>query len=291
MVILLMAVSGYSQHTNMKMVVDYKLPTHYPISFALVNQLGGYIGNRYKVNLENRLLKVDEEGLLDGFVNRPGKHRWIGEHIGKYLEAAANTWEITRDVLLKTQMDRMAHRLMATQTQDGYLGTYIPENYWTSWDVWSHKYDMYGLLAYYRVTGSQDALNTCVKIGNLIVSVFGTNSGQRNILKSGSHVGMAATSILDPMLDLYMWTGDKKYLEFGKYIIKSYDFEGGPAIVKTLLKEKRVDKVANAKAYEMLSNIVGLVKMYRLTGDEELGTIVSYAFDDIVANRLFVTGT
>lgn len=282
--------AGNAQTHNVEMKVAYQQPSLYPLDFPQSNHIGGYIGNRYDKNLENRLLKVDEVGLLDGFVNRPGKHRWIGEHIGKYLEAAANTWGITKDARLKTQMDRMAQRLMSAQKPDGYLGTYVPENYWTSWDVWSHKYDLYGLLAYYRVTGDPEALKTCVKIGDLIVKTFGEGPGQRNILKSGSHVGMAATSILDPMLDLYMWTGDKKYLEFGKYVIKSYNFEGGPAIVNTLLKEKRVDKVANAKAYEMLSNIVGLVKMYRLTGDEDLGKVINYTFDDIVANRLFVTG-
>ena len=274
-----------------KMKVDYPQISYYPIDFPISNTIGGYAGNRYRMNLENRLLAVDEEGLLDGFINRPGKHRWIGEHIGKYLEAAANTWEITKDARLKTQMDRMFRRLIATQKPDGYLGTYLPENYWTSWDVWSHKYDLYGLLAYYRVTGNPQALTACIKIGDLICKTFGEGPGQRNILKSGSHIGMAATSILDPMMDLYMWTGNRKYLEFGKYVIKSYNFEGGPAIVETLLKEKRVDKVANGKAYEMLSNILGLVKMYRLTGDPDLGKAINYAFDDIVANRLFVTGT
>lgn len=286
------AIVANAQSTNeMQQKVGYLQPSYFPLVFPLDNQIGGYVGNRYKMNLENRLLKVDEEGLLDGFMNRPGKHRWIGEHIGKYLEAAANTWEITKDDRLKTQMDRMFQRLIATQKPDGYLGTYAPENYWTSWDVWSHKYDLYGLLAYYRVTGNVQALTASVKIGDLICKTFGDGIGQRNILKSGSHVGMAATSILDPMLDLYMWTGDKKYLDFGKYIIRSYNFEGGPAIVRTLLAEKRVDKVANGKAYEMLSNIVGLVKMYRLTNDPDLYKIINYAFDDITTHRLFVTGT
>jgi DUF1680 family protein len=154
-----------------------------------------------------------------------------------------------------------------------------------------HKYDLYGLLAYYRVTGEERALNTAKKIGDLLCLTFGDNPGQRDIILSGTHVGMAATSVLDPMADLYRWTGEKKYLDFCKYLIRSYQHPTGPRIIETLLKEKEVDKVANAKAYEMLSNLVGILKLYRLTGDEQLLKAAKFAFDDIISKRLYVSGT
>ena len=271
--------------------IEYTIPSSYKLEIPEKDHLTGYLGERYKINLEQRLLKVDEEGLLEGFYSRPGKQRWIGEHIGKYLETAANTWLNTKDPRLKEQMDRMFTRLLENQKEDGYLGTYLPENYWTAWDVWVHKYNIYGLLAYYGATNDSKALNAAIKIGDLLCKNFGTGAGQKNILKSGSHVGMAATSVIDPMLDLYMWTGDKKYYDFANYVISAYDFEGGPAIVSTLLKQQRVDKVANSKSYEMLSNILGLIKMYRLSGNADLLKVINYTFDDISTNRLFVTGT
>ncbi|MFT3901898.1 MAG: glycoside hydrolase family 127 protein [Niabella sp.] len=271
--------------------VAYQVPSAYPLSFAEKNMLKGYLGERYTRNLEARLLKIDEEGILEGFYNRPGKQRWVGEHVGKYLEAAANTWIITKDSRLKTQMDRIFTRLLETQKEDGYLGTYLPENYWTAWDVWVHKYDIYGILAYYKAVGDKKALDAAIKIGDLLCKNFGEGPGQKNIIKAGSHVGMAATSVIDPMLDLYIYTNDTKYLNFCNYVIKAYNSEGGPAIVTTLLKTGRVDKVANAKAYEMLSNILGLVKMYRLTKNADLLKVVNSTYDDITANRLFVTGT
>lgn len=271
--------------------IDYKIPAVYNLSLKEKDRLTGYLGMRYDKNIANRLLKIDEVGILEGFQQRPGKQRWIGEHVGKYLETAANTWATTKNPALKIQMDRIFNELLKTQLPDGYLGTYLPDTYWTSWDVWVHKYDLAGLLAYYRITGNKKALDASVKIGNLLLKNIGTGVGQKDIIKAGSHVGMAATSVIDPMVDLYMWTGDQRYLDFCNYIIQSYDHEGGPAIVKTLLKEKRVDKVANAKAYEMMSNIVGIIKLYRLTGDEKYLTVTKNAFDDIVAKRLFVTGT
>jgi len=271
--------------------VTFKVPSINRIEFPMENKLTGYLGERYYDNLKKRLLQIDENGILQGFIHRPGKQVWIGEHVGKYLESAANTWKITKDPDLKKQMDRIVTTLISTQLPDGYLGTYLPEKYWTAWDVWVHKYDLYGLLAYYRVTGKREALAAARKIGDLLCRTFGENPGQRDIIGSGTHVGMAATSVLDPMADLYRWTGDQKYLDFCHYLIESYDHPKGPDIIQTLLQEKEVVKVANAKAYEMLSNLVGLVKLYRLTGDERLLTATKLAFNDIVTKRLYITGT
>ena len=52
-----------------------------------------------------------------------------------------------------------------------------------------------------------------------------------------------------------------------------------------------MDKVANAKAYEMLSNLLGVVKLYRITNDEQFLKPVLIAWNDIVAKRLYITGT
>lgn len=271
--------------------VRFSVPAAYTLQLPEADRLTGYLGMRYDDNLQNRLLNIDETGILEGFRSRPGKQRWIGEHVGKYLEAAANTWLITRNPALKKQMDRIFNALVSTQLPDGYLGTYLPESYWTSWDVWVHKYDLVGLLAYYKATGNQKALDAAVKIGDLLVKNFGDQAGQKDIIKAGSHVGMAATSVIDPMTDLYLWTGDRRYLDFCNYIIRAYDHTGGPSIVTTLLKEKQVNKVANGKAYEMLSNLVGIIKLYRLTGNENYLKTAQYAFDDIASKRLFVTGS
>lgn len=254
-------------------------------------QFNGYLGKRQTQNLVERLLNVDEAGIIGSYLKRPGIHPWAGEHVGKYLETACNVWKNTHDARLKQQMDRMIYELINTQLQDGYLGTYTPDTYWTSWDVWSHKYNLYGLLAYYTATGHQPALDACKSIGDLMCTTFGNNPGQRDIILAGTHVGMAATSILDPMVELYKYTGDKKYLDFCYYIIDAWEQENGPKIISTLLSSGKVNKVANGKAYEMLSNFVGMVNLYRVTGDKKLLDPVLIAWQDIVGNRIYITGT
>lgn len=254
-------------------------------------QQKGYIGRRLYQNLSERLLKLDEPGTLDGYLSRPGHHPWAGEHIGKYLETASNVWKNTGDERLKKQMDRLMYQLIHSQLPDGYLGTYSPNDYWTSWDVWSHKYNLYGLLAYYKATGFLPALEACKRMGDLLCKTFGNGPEQLDIIPAGTHVGMAATSVLDPMVELYKFTGDKKYLDFCYYILKAWEQDNGPKIISALLKTGKVTAVGNGKAYEMLSNLVGLVNLYRVTGDEKLLQPALNAWNDITSHKLYITGT
>ena len=254
-------------------------------------KLTGLLADRMRVNIEGRLLQVDQTALLEGFEKRPGKQDWIGEHVGKFLDAAANSYTYTGDPRLKKLMDHMATELIATQEPDGYLGTYTEAKRWTSWDVWVHKYDLLGLLAYYRVTGSPAALNAAKRVGDLLDKTFGDSAGKRDIIRSGEHVGMAATSVLEPMIYLYRYTGDVRYLDFCKYLVRSWEQPNGPKIISSLDSTGSVFKTANGKAYEMLSNLVGLVEFYRLTGDEAYLRPALIAWKDIHDKRLYISGT
>lgn len=261
-------------------------------SIAFENEkFNGYLGDRFTKNLEQRLLKVDEFGLIGSYLDRPGIHPWAGEHVGKYLETACNTWKLTHNPALKKQTDRLIYELINTQKEDGYLGTYTPDQYWTSWDVWSHKYNLHGLLSYYKMTGYQPALETCKKMGDLLCRTFGKKSGQKDILTAGEHIGMAATSVLDAMVELYKYTADKNYLDFCYYILEAWDQDNGPKVISEILTTGKVKNVGNGKAYEMLSNYVGLIKLYQITGDEKMLKAVQMAWQDVVNTQLYITGT
>ncbi len=279
-----------NEHTE-KPLVKLAVPDE-AMPFDLQNiSFGGYLDERLNANLVQRLLKIDEKGILECYYNRPGKQTWVGEYTGKYLHAASRVWQSTKNEQLKAQMDRIVDILISCQNEDGYLGTYLPENYWTDWDVWAHKYNMLGLLSYYSVTGYKPALESSIKMGDLLCRTFGEGKGQRNIIESSGHVGMASTSVLEPITYLYRYTGDKKYFDFCNYIIKAYDYKNGPKIVSTLSTIGKVDKTANAKAYEMTSNLIGIVKLYQLTGDKVLLKTAENAWKDISAYKLYITGT
>ena len=261
------------------------------VSAPFENQkIGGLLGERMRINLEKRLLAIEEDAVLAGFRKRPGKQEWIGEHVGKYLDAAVSTYRFTHDARLKAQMDRIALALIATQKDDGYLGTYTDDQRWTSWDVWVHKYDLIGLLAWYRLTSDERALTASRRIGDLLIATF--QSGKIDMIATSDEAGMAATSVLEPVCQLYRFTGDPRYLGFAHFIVnKAWEQPNGPKILTSLLTNGSVFKTANNKAYEMMSNLVGLLDLYRLTGEERYLKAGLAAQADIVAHRRYLTGT
>ena len=253
--------------------------------------LTGMLDGRMRINLEKRLLAIDSATLLAGFEHRPGAQVWIGEHVGKFLFSAANVWRYTHDPRLKALADAIEQTYIRTQLADGYLGTYLPKDYWTEWDVWAHKYAIVGLLSFYSTTGDQKALAAAEKAADLICRVFGTGPGQRDINRSGWHTGLASGSILGPMIELYRYTGKPEYLRFARYILSAWEDSTGPRIMSNLQRWGRVDSIGDAKAYEMLSCFVGILQYYRLTGEKKYLQSMETAWRDIVSNRLYVTGT
>jgi DUF1680 family protein len=277
--------------------IPYKTPDRLPDAARLLSpsrvRLEGWLGNRVALNESARLRNVDMEPLLAGYRKRPGSHPWIGEHVGKWLHAATLAWADTGDPALKAKLDAVVAELIACQEPDGYLGTYAPDQRFglfpgADWDVWSHKYNLIGLLTYHQYTGDAKALDACREMGDLLAATF---PAKRSILAAGTHVGMAATSVLEPIVLLYRATGEAKYLDFARYIVESWDEPGGPGILSRLAAGKGVDEVGNGKAYEMLSNLVGLCELARATGDRRYLDPVVHAWEDIVANRLYVTGS
>ncbi len=254
-------------------------------------KLAGWIGARIQANEANRLLPLDAERLLEGYRQRPGRQIWDGEHVGKWLHAATLAWANTGDPALRRKLDYVAAELVKCQLPDGYLGTYTETNRWTLWDVWAHKYNLIGLITYARHTGNPAPLPACRRMADLLCQTFGDAPGRRDLNSTSQHKGMASTSVLEPMVLLYRLTGEPRYLDFCKYILRAWEQPNGAKIISTLLRDKRVDRVGNGKAYELLSCLNGALEYYRTTGEEAALTACLHAWRDIVDNRLYLTGT
>jgi len=269
------------------------LPSAVELASPAAVQLGGWLGARVALNASVRLRTLDTAPLLEGFKHKPGSHPWIGEHIGKWLHAATLAWSNNGDPALRAKLDGVVRELIAAQEADGYLGTYTADKRLAlhdgaDWDVWSHKYGLIGLLTYHQYTGHAGALRASRKAADLLMGTF---PARRSILAAGTHEGMAATSVLEPVVLLYRITGEPRYLKFAHYIVQSWDEPKGPAIVKSLLQGRPVNQVSNGKAYEMLSNLVGLCELARTTGEATLVQAVQHAWQDVVDKRLYATGS
>jgi hypothetical protein len=276
-------------------LVAERVPERFTSIAFEAQELGGLLATRMATNVDKRLLRIDEKAFLASFAHRDQAGEfdgaWVGEHAGKFLDAACNALRYHNRADLRSSADRVARGLLTNQEPDGYLGTYPAARRWSGWDVWVHKYNLIGLLSYYELTADPAALQACRRMGDLLCRTFGDLPGQKDIIAAGEHIGMAATSVLEPMCRLYRFTADVRHLEFCNYIVRAYDRANGPRIVTTLLESGSVYLTANGKAYEMLSNFNGLVDLYRLTGEARLLDAVMRGWDDIVNHQLYRTGT
>ena len=253
-------------------------------------QLSGWLGQRVEANWKHRLLTINLDERLRPLKRPTEAGGWSGEHIGKWLHASCLAWQYSHDERLRARILEATASLISCQGADGYLGTYAKDKRWIGWDVWTHKYNLIGLLSVYDTFQKPEALAAARKIGDLLAATFGDGPGQRDIIRAGEHVGMAATSVLEPIVLLYRDTRDPRYLHFARYILRSYDQPHGPKIVASLTTHGSVEKTANGKAYEMMSNLVGLCELYRVTGDAACLKACRNAYADIVANRMYLTG-
>jgi uncharacterized protein len=296
-ILLFMALSVIRAESEPVTPVPYKVIPLMPDALQALDpsavRLEGWLGARVDANVRGRLEVVDTEPLLAGYIKKPGEQSWIGEHVGKWLHAATLAWAYTGDDALRHKLDGVAAQLIAAQEPDGYLGTYVPSQRFglypnADWDVWSHAYNMIGLLTYYRYTGNEPALAAAKRIADLLMATF---PGKKSILAAGTHDGMAATSVLEPVVELYRLTGDERYLAFARYVVRAYDEPGGPGLVRSLLAKENVSGIADGKAYEMLANLMGLCDLAKVTGDRQMLGAVTNGWSDIVNNRLYLTGT
>jgi hypothetical protein len=297
-------------------VVGYKIKERFQSIPFERQQLRGLFADRIRVNLEARLLQVNEVALLQGYVlPRVPVESWEGEHAGMFLDAASNVLRYTQDARLKALADRIAAALLAIQEPDGYLGTFGPGRHLTGVDVWIHRWNLDGLLNYYAFTGEAKYLTACRRVGDLLCRTFGDAPGQRSIaLASADQVihalsveasdmasmdakrtlifgSLLSTTVVEPMCTLYRLTGEHRYLQFARYVVAA-PLAGtqGPSIVQLILEPGGLAPNSHIHAYTLLANYLGVLELYKLTGQEELRSVALKSWEDIQRNQVYITG-
>lgn len=282
-------------------------PQHEPIAYSTQQfDPNSCLGQRVAINFRQGLLKIfSVDDYLASYGKRP---KWpTGEYLGKIMQGLSCMHLQTGNALARQRLDKVIDTWCRLQTDDGWLGT---TSRFKSWDIWEHKYVLLGLLDYYTLTGDQRALDAARKIGDLYCATIGPGRGDIN--QSG-HWAMGSASILEPMVYLYRTTGNPRYLQLCQYIVDSFDSPTGPGLIRTMttgskrvcdiedpfanraareVKFKTTGQVRNrSKGYEMLSCVIGLARMYQLTGKPEYMTVAKNVWEDISANRLYLAGS
>jgi len=263
-------------------------------------QINGYLGSKIDLCINQRIKKQDVDELIEPFRHRKETRLWQTEFWGKWVLSAIGAYQYNHDSELFTIIQKSAVELMATQTPDGYIGNYAPEAQLQQWDIWGRKYTLLGLLAYYDISNDKKALDAACKSANYLLSQVGPTG--TNIVKTGNFRGMASCSVLEPIVLLYNHTGDKRYLEFAKYIVAQWETAEGPKLISKALEGVAV---ANRfplpkewwswdngqKAYEMMSCYEGLLELYRITGDLTYLKSTEMTVQNIIDSEINVAGS
>jgi len=261
-------------------------------------QMEGFVGEKLDDSYQNRILAQDFNRLVEPFKHRTETSCWQSEFWGKWFTSAVLAYRYHPEPKLKNILDQAIAGLIATQTPDGYIGNYTEASQLEQWDIWGRKYCMLGLLAYYDLTQDNKSLQAARKLADHLMKEL--SDKKVLIVKKGNHRGMAATSVLEPVCLLYARTGDKRYLDFAREIIREWESPDGPQLIAKADVDvaKRFPKPKNwfswdqgQKAYEMMSCYEGLLELYRLTGKSEYKEAVEKTWENIRQTEINITGS
>lgn len=275
-------------------------------------RMHGLLGEALAANLAGRLTRfiADEASpaiALFGDAHKCHNHEgdWYGEHAGKWLYAAARAASRSGDAALGRQVRRVADYLAAQQEDNGYLGTYAPERRFMvpqgpaqrtwdgapskrTWDIWTHAYLILGMIEAWRCLGEERYLACARRIGDLCLHALG--EGGIDITSLGNHFGMSATVLLDPATELYLVTGDARYLALARRVLEQANARIELNLLPQALAGTDAAEIATGKAYQLCWNMVGVAKLYRATGEAALLEAVRKVWDSIRTHHLSLGG-
>lgn len=258
----------------------------------------GHIGEKLDQSYENRVLIQDIEHLVAPFRSRNESRMWQSEFWGKYVTSAVLAYKYRPEPAMMNILKQAVAGLIATQTPDGYIGNYSPEHRLEQWDIWGRKYSMLGLLDYHELTRDKASLAAAVKVADHLIKEITDRDGL--IINKGNYRGMAASSVLEPMVKLYRFTGNDKYLNFAKEIVRQWETPEGPNLISKADQDvsSRFPRPASwysleqgQKAYEMMSCYEGLLELYRITGAPAYKAAVEKTWQNIKDTEINVAGS
>ena len=195
-----------------------------------IRAVGGFLGQRFDANRAGRL----KDALLSEQFIRLHERKnyddwfWMGEQVGKWLDASAYAALIADDQALLARVEEIVSRLAASQEDDGYLG--ITSRFHRTpargMELYEMYYVLHGLLVCYDLLGSEQALLTAQRLGDYIMALWGVEAGQFPLVgpfPGNGHDGGEGTLILEPIALLGQRTGDPRYVDWCERTLACWD--------------------------------------------------------------------
>ena len=221
--------------------------------------------------------------------------RWRGEYFGKQMRGAALICEYTKDEELHEILTDTVKAMLTTQDEYGRFSTYAVGDEFRGWDMWCRKYVLVGMLYYLRICKDNalraQIIEACKKHLDYIVSKIGNGEGQIQITDTSTWWGCVnSCTILEPTLEIYKLTGEKRYLDFAEYIISLGGCSDCNLVDLALNSELYPYQYPVTKAYEMMSFYEGLLAYYEVTGEKKYFDAVVRFMDLVEKSDVTIIG-
>ena len=220
-------------------------------------------------------------------------HGWRGEYFGKMMRGACLTYRYAPDDRLYALMERTVRDLLSTADDAGRIATYPPEHELVGWDVWCRKYVLVGCLYFYDIC-RDDALKAEILAAmdrHLTALEAKVGDGKTSITDTSEwYGGMNASSILEPVVEMYKLTKDPRHLAFADHIIRAGGCKAG-SVIEAVKAGVRPADFPTTKAYETMSFFEGLLAYYEATGEEKYLELVERFADLVEEHEVTVVGS
>ena len=221
---------------------------------------------------------------------------FAGEFWGKWFTSAALAYGYQPSAANRDILDKSVAELMKTQDADGRISSYSRSNDFGAWDIWGRKYVLLGLISYYYQTGDKESLKAACRATDAIIEIAGP--GKKKITETGLRIigSLSSCSILEPVVLVYQWSGNRKYLDFARYIVKLWseacDYNPrGLRLIEGALEGIDPILIAAPKGYEMMSCYEGLCELYRVTGEQQfLDAVVKFG-KSVLKKEIMIVGS
>ena len=292
-----------------------------PVSISAVSDIGGFVGDRILLNRDSYLKTFPIDRYVDFIVER--QHTawdWTkAEQHGKWLESAFLSASQSGDSELMDKMKYELSRILASQEPCGYIGATAkdyrsPERPIRGMDPYELYFFFHALITIGEQSGDTAALNGAQRLADYFIDNFGEGKNEfwpsplrwpenrwqvvnslSEFAGHGVHYSLEGTLLCDPMSRLYEVTGQKKYLDWSRWTVKGIDRWGGWEMLSRLdsvadgtLTVDRLQPYVHSHTLHM--NLMGLLRLYRCTGEKALLRKVIGAWKDIEHRQMYITG-
>lgn len=290
----LLSLLSYSKQKNKEVIED----TFYPLPAGAV-KLDGFFEEYIQNSIQHwNMGDLPYDRFADFFRNGRPKFA-LGEMWGKAVRSGCMFYRYTHDPQLKQIMDETVSDLLTTQRENGSISCVEIDKQPEESELWERKYVMLGLQEYYEwVNPDSRVLYALIKQADNIISLIGPAPKTEivDVGWSATNIGhepchIESSTLLEPFMRLYKWTGEKRFLDFATYIIES----GGTKqhnVFENALNNVDPWKMAGhyPKAYEMMSLFEGLVEYYRVTGEPQYKEMLLNLFQNISTKEITIIG-